>query len=185
VVIFGTYLRSYLLPVLVPAAIGAAALFGRPRGLAAGVAMIFVAFVAGDAMLTVDGEKRGNRQEFFSIARSIDPRGCLYVYSGEPAFYRVTDACIPTRFAFPSHLSRLGEAGAIGTDAVAEIGRIMRTQPATVMMSTPYNDENWRARRTVTDALSASYVRVLHAKLGDNDVNVFHLRVGLPTGHRP
>lgn len=180
VLVFGTYLQHYLLPVLVPAAAAAAALFGRVRARLPALLLIAIAFVAGQVWLAHDARHRGTAKQFAAIAHFIDPDGCLFIYSGEPAFYRATKACIPTRFAFPSQLSRLGEATGIGTNPVTEIVRIMRTYPATVIMSQPYSDEDRVARQVTLDALNKDYVRVLHTRLGSNGVDLFRLRSNVP-----
>lgn len=180
VLVFGTYLQHYLLPVLVPAAAAAAVLFGRERGWVPGVLLIATAFVAGQVLLAHDARHRGTARQFAGITHFIDPDGCLFVYSGEPAFYRASRACIPTRFAFPSQLSRLGEATGIGANPVTEIIRIMRTHPATVIVSQPYSDEDRAARQVTLDALNKDYVRVLHTRLGTNGVDLFRLRASEP-----
>ncbi|MGI4746256.1 MAG: hypothetical protein ACRYGI_10165 [Janthinobacterium lividum] len=178
--VFGTYLQHYLLPVLVPAAAAAAVLFGRGPSRLPALLPIAVAFIAGQLLLAHDARHRGTARQFTAITHFIDPDGCLFVYSGEPAFYRATKACIPTRFAFPSQLSRLGEATGIGTNPVTEITRIMRTHPATVIVSQPYSDEDMAARQVTLDALNKNYVRVLHTRLGSNGVDLFRLRPDEP-----
>src|SRR3546814_8306595 len=39
-----------------------------------------------------------------AIAPHVDRKRCLYVYHGPVILYTLTQACIPTRFAFPNHL---------------------------------------------------------------------------------
>ena len=114
----------------------------------------------------------------------VDPHRCLFVYSGLSAFYRMSGACIPTRFAFPSHLSKVREGAAIGAEPVAEVDRIMRTRPATVILRSPYPLENWRARAVVLDHLRRDYHPVLETALGWQRVTVFRLNEGRQ-GRRP
>ncbi|MCB8879037.1 hypothetical protein ACELLULO517_02240 [Acidisoma cellulosilytica] len=173
--IFGTYLHHYLLPVLVPAAAAAASLLGRPRFRMAAIAMLAIGFVVGESMMLVSLKHHGSAHQFDRIAQAIDPAGCLYVYSGDPAFYNATHACIATRFAFPSHLSRLEEAKALGVDPLAEVNRIMNSRPATVIVSLPYSDENEAARQIVLADTAKDYHLALRAKLGRDDVDVYRL----------
>ena len=182
--LFGTYLHHYLLPVLVPAAAGAAGLLGRPRFRPVAVAILAIGLVVGESMMLISLKHHGSAAQFNRIVKAIDPAGCLYVYSGDPAFYNATDACIPTRFAFPSHLSRLEEAEALGVDPLAEVSRILASQPATVIVSMPYSDENEAARRLVLAEVAKDYGLSLRAKLGRDDVEVFRLKT-LPAGSAP
>lgn len=171
--IFGTYLHHYLLPVLVPASAAAAGFFGQRRWRLATLGLLGVVFVISDGMMVTSLAHHGTPRQFDAIARAIDPVGCLYVYSGEPAFYDATTACIPTRFAFPSHLSRLAESHAVGTDQTAEVARILATHPTTIMIGPPHWDENWAARRIVLAALAQDYRQALQAKLGRDPVSVY------------
>jgi hypothetical protein len=174
--IFGTYLHHYLLPVLVPASAAAAGFFGQRRWRLATLGLLGVVFVISDGMMVTSLAHHGTQRQFDAIAHAIDPVGCLYVYSGEPAFYDATTACIPTRFAFPSHLSRLAEAHAVGADQTAEVARILATHPTTIMIGLPHWDENWAARRMVLAALAQDYGQALQAKLGRDPVSVYRLK---------
>lgn len=178
VLVFGTYLHHYLLPVLVPAAAAAAAMFGRPRFRVPAIAMLVVALAVGETMMLISLRHHGGDRQFKTIAQAIDPKGCLYVYSGDPAFYDATPACIATKFAFPSHLSRLEEAKALGVDPTTEVSRIMASKPTTVIVSVPYSDENEAARRIVMAELTKDYQQALAAKLGRDAVAVFRLKGG-------
>lgn len=174
--IFGTYLHHYLLPVLVPATAAAASFFGQRRWRLATLGLLAIVFVVSDGMMVTSLARHGTVRQFNAIARSIDPHGCLYIYSGEPAFYDATTACIPTRFAFSSHLSRLAESHAVGTDQTAEVARILATHPTTIMLGLPHWDENWPARRLVLAALARDYEPVLQARLGEDPVSVYRLK---------
>lgn len=174
--VFGTYLHHYLLPVLVPASAAAAGFFGWRPGRAVTLSLLAAVFVIGEAMMVTSLHHHGTRRQFETIARAIDPAGCLYVYSGDPAFYDATAACIPTRFAFPSHLSRRAEARSLGVDQTAEVARILATRPATILLSPPYRDENWPARQAVMAALASHYQLALRAALGRDRVAVYRLK---------
>lgn len=174
--IFGTYLHHYLLPVLVPASAAAAAFFGQRRWRLATLFLLGIVFVISDGMMVTSLARHGTVRQFDAIARAIDPVGCLYIYSGEPAFYDATTACIPTRFAFPSHLSRLAEAHAVGVDQTTEVARILASHPTTIMIGPPHWDENWAARRLVLAALARDYRQALQTKLGGDPVAVYRLR---------
>ena len=61
---------------------------------------------------------------------------CLFVFDGEPILYHLTGSCLPTRFAFPTHLNDQRETGAIGVDQVAELRRVLATRPAYIVQAT-------------------------------------------------
>lgn len=175
VLAFGTYLEQYLLPILVPASAAAGLFFGGGSGRRA-VTVLAVAGLLGQAKLCVTQLVQGSRRELVQITQHIDPSRCLYVYSGLSAIYRISGACIPTRFAFPSHLSRAREANAIGVDPVQEVDRVMYTLPGTVIVRSPYSgDENWAARDVLFRHLHHDYQRVFLGKLGWQTVEVYRL----------
>ena len=181
VLAFGTYLEQYLLPIVIPASAAAAPFFGGGGGARRWkLAALGAIFLLGQTKLWVTQLSRGSPSELSAIGREIDPDKCLFVYSGVAAFYRVAGACIPTRFAFPSHLSRERESQSIGVDTVSEVNRIMRSRPGTVIVRSPYaGDENWPARAETFRHLRADYRLVLVSKLGWQTVEVYQL-VGQP-----
>lgn len=68
-----------------------------------------------------------------TIRRHLGQGECLYVYHGPVVLYQLTHACIPTRFAFPNHLSIRTEASGLGADPVKETSRILTTDPAVIV----------------------------------------------------
>lgn len=184
VIIFGTYLTHYVLPVLVPAAAAAAATLGRGSiGRRLAYFLVGLAFVAGQAVIAVSARNHGSRAEFAGIAAAVEPGGCLFVYAPYAALYRETGACLPTRYPFASHLARQREEGAVGVGQVEEIARIAALRPSTIILGKPYSDQNARARAVLLNALRRDYRLALRTKLGSNHILVFHLRPAkLPPG---
>ncbi len=181
VLAFGTYLEQYLLPILVPASAAAAPLLGRITSRRATL-LLAAAYLLGQARLAVTQHLHGSRAQLAQIVDQIDRSGCLYIYSGVSAIYRVSGACIPTRFAFPSHLSRAREAGATGVDPVAEINRILSTRPPTVLVRGPYpGDENWAARDELLHHLRLDYQLAFQGRLGTQKVELYRLSGRLPS----
>jgi hypothetical protein len=175
VLAFGTYLEQYLLPILAPAAAAAAPTFGGGARMRT-IAFLGAALLVGQAKQGVSQMAHGSRAQLHEIERRIDPRGPLFVYSGASALYRVSAAPIPTRFAFPSHLSRASERDAIGADPIQEIDRIMDARPETVVVRSPYaDDENWPARALLYRHLRLDYRRAFHGRLGWQWVDVYRI----------
>lgn len=173
-IVYRAFSEQFLLPLLMPASAAAAPTFGRLARWRT-IALLGVILALGQAELWVDRAAHGSRREAQAIVAAVDPQGCLFVYSGLAALYRMSGACIPTRFAFPSHLSRRRESGAIGVDPLREVARIMATKPATVIMRSPYHDENWPARAEVLRAVARDYRLVRRQKLGWQKVSIYRL----------
>lgn len=175
--LFGTYFQQYMLPVVTPASAAAAPLFDRiARWRVLG--LLGVAFVLAQADLWIEREAHGSRREVRQVLAAVEPGKCLFVYSGLSALYRLSHACIPTRYAFPSHLSRAREADSIGVDPVQEVDRVMRSNPDAVVVRSPYDeDENWAARATLFRHLRQHYRLSFRGKLGLHPIAVYRLAI--------
>ncbi|BFL65822.1 ArnT family glycosyltransferase [Roseomonas mucosa] len=186
---FGTYYTHYALPLLVPLSAMAAPVFGawRSIGLKLGragraprvpVALLVGLFglLASFVLVTKHVRQRGDGTEIRRIVSFIQPRlvGCLYVFDGEPMLYHLTGSCIPTRYAFPSHLSDRKEAGAIGADQVTEIRRIFATRPGIVVTwegMQPRNNADSVA--ALEDELGQHYRKVLEVPVGRHTRQIY------------
>jgi hypothetical protein len=178
---YRSYFQQFLLPVLMPASAAAAPTFGRISRKHT-VVLLSVILALGQADLWISHKVHGSRREAQQILNAVNPRQCLYVYSGFAALYRMADTCIPTIYAFPSLLSRARESGAIGVDPAREVERIMNSRPGTVIVRAPYDGENWRARAVVLRHIRHSYHLVLRQQLGWHTVSVY--RLGAPSRDR-
>lgn len=81
---------------------------------------------------------REDRGPFATVVSEVRPyvgsrNNCLFVYEGVPGLYLATQSCLPTRFIFPDQLNSAQEANAIGTDASAELRRILASRPGAVV----------------------------------------------------
>jgi hypothetical protein len=195
---FGTYYTHYALPLLVPLSAMAAPAFGAWRrtglklGRGAGAPRVPAALlvglfglVASFVLVAKHVRQRGDGTEIRRIVSFIQPRleGCLYVFDGEPMLYHLTGSCIPTRYAFPSHLSDQKEAGAIGVDQIAEIHRIFATHPGIVVTwegMQPRNSADSVA--AVENELGRHYRKVLEVPVGRHTRQVYQRQ---PDGEVP
>lgn len=172
----------YLGPVLVPLCVLAAPALARREKSRRGYGRLLMAcgMLGAACAPAFQLHERGGAREFAEATALIaaERKGrCLYVYEGDSALYRTTGACIPTRFAFPSHLNAMNEAGALGIDPEAEVRRIMASRPGVVVMaeSGRPNLPNLRTRALMREALRRDYERYAGITLGTR-------RFGL---HRP
>lgn len=173
--VFGSFLSSqYGMNVIVPLCIAAAPLLARPKyGRALAIAVMSMALIAGQAIIyRMEVLKGGARVAAFLSAYAQPKHGCLYVYSGFPALYMLTHSCLPTRWAFPDHLSALDEASgnAIGVDPAGEERRILATRPETIVDHYPvFAFGNPATRALLDQALIGSYHLVARARVGSGD----------------
>ena len=143
-----------------------------PVALLVGLFGLLASFV----LVTKHVRQRGDGTEIRRIVSFIQPRlvGCLYVFDGEPMLYHLTGSCIPTRYAFPSHLSDRKEAGAIGADQVTEIRRIFATRPGIVVTwegMQPRNNADSVA--ALEDELGQHYRKVLEVPVGRHTRQIY------------
>lgn len=125
----------YALPLLPSLCVGAASLFARrPLGPVYALLMIGISLVfAGWPALP---RTRASNAAMQAATRTIMAHGggtSLYVFDGPVHLYTLTGAPLPTRWAFPEHLSTAEERDGTGADAVAELARILQTRPAVIV----------------------------------------------------
>ncbi|MDB5674428.1 MAG: hypothetical protein JWM65_1410, partial [Sphingomonas bacterium] len=136
---FGGYFDHYALPLFVPLAILAAPMFAIRRfwsGALIGFASAFSMLVHYRADADVREDYRGDAQSAAAITRLIAAHrgtGCLYVFDTDPIYYHLTGSCLPTRWAFPYHLSLTREAPALGVDPATEVRRILDSRPTVIV----------------------------------------------------
>ena len=107
----------YFLPVMLPMAVSASTLFGKPIGL-----KLFIALAIACLVQRPIWEWKipiHSKLEFERISAKVRNGlngGCLYVAAGPPLLYAIDGACRLTRYSFPDHLLLRTEQGAIGID---------------------------------------------------------------------
>lgn len=179
----GTWYDHYVGPLLVPFAVLAAPALGNDTKPARRAAVLLLAVGALGSVI-VPAILRSNHGDASDLSRAValirpELRGrCLYVHDGDPVLYRVSGACIPTRFAFPAHLDTWVEARSLGIDPEAEVRRIMATRPGVVVMGesgSPYLP-NLATRRVVSDALARDYERYAGFDIGKSPYGLYRLR---------
>lgn len=181
--LFGTWFDHYLGPVLVPLSALAAPCLARKRAGERWYGRLLLgAGLIGAVVVPIKQiHKRGTTAQFeaasHAISRELGGR-CLYVFEGDSAFYRSTNACIPTRFTFPSHLSIAREADALGIDAAVEVQRILSGKPGVIMMAgaRPSRNVNNRTRALVLKQLRGSYEHYAKVQLGTRSYSLWRLR---------
>lgn len=161
--LFGSYFDHYALPLLVPMAVLIAPALAERRWRFAGAQLATVLLVVGGIAYATTARHSQRRHGGWPRAEAItatlrtqmDGTGSLYVWGGDTTPYLLTGAAIPTRWPFPSHLSLKREEGAIGTDQLAEIRRIMDARPRVLFYTTDRNPFDYRPE---ANALFLSYL---------------------------
>ena len=174
----GAFFDHYALPLMVPLAMIAAPVLDRHR--AAPVALIgygLTLFVARVALPPTDA---ASARAVGQVMKANDRGQCPYVFAGDSVLYLLADACIPTRYAFPSTLAYDAERGASGADEVAELRRILATRPPVIVtMDEPMAPWNPATEAMMQATLTRDYRQVLSAPREDAHLLVY-LRRDLP-----
>jgi len=171
VLAFGSYFDHYALPLYLPLCVAAAPLFGNRRfGRWVGLVLIAVALVAGVLNVRRDIRKRGDWATVAPMVAMIGqhPKGCVYIFDGDPIVYHLTQSCLLTRWPFPAHLSNRREAEALGINATAETRRILAQHPAWVISTRGWNGgiTNRADAAMVNQALHDHYRLVMEIPIG-------------------
>jgi hypothetical protein len=165
----GTYFSHYRAPLLLPLA----PLAAGSMGIAGWRLVMTLAVLLPGTYLGIvrtarqDGE-RGTRVEATTAAAKIRPllrKGCLFVYQGDSALYRLTDACFVSRYVFPPHLSQSTDVAVLGVDPASEMRRILARKPAVIVVSAdePGVAVTWQVLR---DGLARDYRRQAVFRVG-------------------
>ena len=139
-VAFGGWYNHYTLPVMLPGALGTAAVFGyRRSGRWLAIPAMILASIAGQIVLSSELRHRGTPAQFAAMVRFIGSGpGTIYTDMLHPAFHTFTGRHPLTRWMFPSHLQIAREAGAIGVDQATELDRVFAQRPEFVTIEGPF-----------------------------------------------
>lgn len=176
VLVFGGWYLHYGLPVMLPASVAMAGLFGRQHRV--GLAFLGIAALLGQGVLWGNRAGRGTPAQFDTLAARLraGPPGCLYLYSGPPGLQDASGRCALSLYVFPSHLYRAHEEGAIGIGQEVELRRVLAQRPAMVVLR-PYSSGERRDIRDIVEAeLHRHYRRLAPAPLGHETLQVWERR---------
>lgn len=136
VAIFGYYYDHYGLPVLVPAAVCSAAAFDRKDVGKWPLLVLMAGLIACLALPTFNQHRRGTPAQFDRLKHEIEPyaAGGILVWDNLPILYYVFRTKLPSRYYFPTHLRNANERGAVGTDEMLELRRILDDRPAVIIV---------------------------------------------------
>lgn len=174
----GAFFDHYALPLMLPLAMIAAPVLDRHR--AAPVALIGYGLILFVARVLLPPTDASSARAVAQVMKANDRGGCPYVFAGDSVLYLLADACIPTRYAFPSTLAYDAERGASGADEVAELNHILATRPPVIVtMDEPMAPWNPATQSIMTATLARSYRQVLTVPREDAHLLVY-LRRDLP-----
>ncbi|MDE2405019.1 MAG: glycosyltransferase family 39 protein [Sphingomonadales bacterium] len=182
--LFGSWFDHYVGAILPPLCVLAAPMLVQHERLSRIGRLLIVAAAAGALFQTVHYRLvEGNRSEIERATGLIDNRlggGSLFLFEAPPILYMTTGARLPTRFIFPTHLSSTVEARALGVDQLAEVGRIMASRPAVVMIADEchYGPKNLATWRAMADSLARRYVRYADVRIGHRRYGLYSRRYG-------
>jgi len=183
--VFGTWYDHYVAPMLTPLSVLSAPVLARaiPAERWFGRFLLLASAIGGMTVMAIQFNNHGTASQFqdmTQLVRSEMHGGCFFQYDGEPGLYRSVDACIPTRYAFSTHLNTWIEAPAIGVDPAREVARIMMTHPDVVVIGEwqPVYLDNPVSRAVASDFLSRDYVRYSSIAIGTHRFGLYRLKYG-------
>jgi hypothetical protein len=101
---------------------------------------------------------------------------CLYVNENLPYLYRVTGACLPTRYSFPQHLAMWRYEHGLGVDQLGEMRRVLASRPGVVVVAeNPDDDTRFVTRQAMMKVLEQAYRKVGSAPVGEVQYTVYEL----------
>lgn len=149
-VIVPNFFDHYALPLLMPLCVIAARFFDRALGRLY-LAALGIACIAQGFILDWSGNREARRwfERIAATTEAARQGGCLFLGNGPTALYQAVPGCRLTRYLFPDHLVFRTEANAVGTDTLAELGRVLAQRPAVIL-----TQQTERPKHSVqTDAL--------------------------------
>jgi len=122
-----------------------------------------------------------HQQQIEELTEAVTPyveHRCLYVYDGPAIIYLLTNACAPTRYIYPDHLTNPTEAPALGVDPAAEEARVLATRPGAIITADrPLVPRvNPETQRLVRNALAKDYVLVARVYANDRVLYAWALK---------
>ncbi|MGB3509406.1 MAG: glycosyltransferase family 39 protein, partial [Microcoleaceae cyanobacterium] len=98
-----------------------------------------------------------DREAFIAkyLRQRIRPTDYIYVVNYEPIMYYLVPTKIPTKYAFPSHLTAMSQI--LPTDATQELDRIMAKNPSYILLAEKDNISP-KYRNTLNQYLEQNYI---------------------------
>ncbi len=110
------------------------------------------------------------------IAEEMPPGETIFIANYQPIVYFLANAALPTRFAFPAHLTGVWNNLA-GSDTDAEITRILETRPRFIVVDrTHWGAMRPAAARAITTALEGGYQIAYVFQDGRSTVELWRVR---------
>ena len=178
-IMIGNFYDHYALPLLTPTFVAIAPLFCRqPVGKA--LATILVGYVLFLRIPDFSYVQK-KREKIEQLTKAVTPyvkNHCLFIFDGPSIIYLKTRACMATRFAYSDHLINSVEDGAIGTDTVKELRRILDSRPGAIITAeAPVIPEmNMRTLSLLRERLPKEYDLIAAVDHPDRTYYVYALR---------
>lgn len=179
-VMISNFYWYYFMPMLLPLALLCAPLFRR-WDTALPVALLLIVWPLHISGYWAAQARDGRIASMNELTRLVTPHlqgRCLFIFDGPASLYLTANACIPTKFAYPDHLSNDVERPALGVDAAAEMQRILASRPGAIVTSPDkvVPVRNAATSRLLEEALHRDYRRVGTVIHKGRRIEVFGLR---------
>jgi hypothetical protein len=136
-VMIGNYYHYYFMTMLLPLAVLTAPLFTEflLGGTAATLLMWWPVVLSAWPQAAREQRTITSIAKLTQMVAPLVRDRCLYVFDGPTALYMTTRSCLPTRYAYPDHLSNDVERTALGVDAAVEMRRVLASRPGAIVTS--------------------------------------------------
>uniref|UniRef100_UPI0035CC02F2 hypothetical protein n=1 Tax=uncultured Sphingomonas sp. TaxID=158754 RepID=UPI0035CC02F2 len=193
VLIFGTYHSHYALPLFAPLSVAGAPLYGdtnaalrlRRFRMQIGNFVVLIGLILGIGTMIGTRLSRGTGEAVYSAARMVGTAesDCIFVFSGDPILYHLTQSCLPTRFVFTTLLGEIQDATSMGVSQMSELRRTMMTRPHFVFMHERRPVEAQPAAWNYMDAmLRRDYDKIFREKAGHSFIVGYKRKSDIGTG---
>jgi hypothetical protein len=182
-ILFGTWYTHYMLPVLAPLSLLAAAAFLQASRVQARLTVVLAmlsliaCWVRAGYLLS----EHGNAAQAEVIAEAIrqhlgiDRR--LFIYSGDPAFYRLTNSSLPHPFVFPDHYSRSSAHRFMPVAPELALRQAFAMSPEVVLrVDKHYPDSDQESDRWLAAELATDYRLFASLSLGSKRMLLYERR---------
>jgi len=186
-----SFYDHYFLQILPPLCLALVWVLARPRlrlaawprwrFLALCAALLAIPAAAGESALAAIRATPDTPSRIAAALRpAITAGATLYIFDSQPIIYALTNAAPPTRYVFPSVLTKCPLEKVAGIDAAQELAAILSTNPYFILRtpSPPPPGANRSVYAELTKTLAARYT----LSQSYPDALLYHRKPGAPAG---
>jgi hypothetical protein len=130
-------------------------------------------------------KERGEAADVYAIADYIkahNPTGaCPFIFNRLPVLYYLADACAPSIYLFPNHLSEIGEVQTPGKERLIELHRVLESEPPLIYVRRPYSNDLDPEAIGMLEQTLARYYQLSYVRRGYRQYHAVYTRTTEPS----